>query len=70
MRDGFALPAEVRRIRAWWLRYARDHVRAARGGLCGCSGGTCRAWHLGQALQGRTYARGVVEKFLSKRGRQ
>jgi hypothetical protein len=56
--DGFELPAELRRIRAWWLREARRHLDLARTGD--------RAWNLRMAADARRYARGVVAKWLEK----
>jgi hypothetical protein len=60
--DGFALPTEVRRIRGWWLREARYHLRRVR------EGAPYREWHVGQAAQARRYARGVVEQWFAHRG--
>lgn len=71
-RDGFELPADIRRNRAWWLREARDHIRHAR--ACPHDAhvhfGDCKSWHLGQALTARKYARGLVEKWIENRGKQ
>ena len=62
--DGFALPVQVRRVRAWWLREARDHVHKARTKRCSCT--SCApGWHLDQARQARQYARGVVTVYLA-----
>lgn len=48
---------DPRHAMRWWTRYAVGHLRAARLCLNPHAGKPCRAWHLGQAVQGRAYAR-------------
>lgn len=62
--DGFELPAEVRRIRAWWLREAARHLQSVR------AGAPYREWHLAMARDARQYAREVRARALAAKGTQ
>lgn len=63
---GFALPFQVRAVRAWYMREVAWHLDAAhkRRGCDHVDFGDCRPWHLERAADDQATARRIVPHYM------